>query len=65
VDPAYYDKMSKLLDALIAQRRKGVLGYKDYLEKIAALAKQATLPGGATAGYPPAWAWPPRKRAPA
>jgi len=54
VDPAYYDKMSKLLDALIAQRRKGVVSYKDYLEKIATLAKQATVPGGATAGYPPA-----------
>jgi type I restriction enzyme R subunit len=25
VDPAYYDKMSKLLDALIEQRRKGVV----------------------------------------
>ncbi|MEP6588184.1 MAG: restriction endonuclease subunit R, partial [Polaromonas sp.] len=54
VDPAYYDKMSALLDALIAQRRKGVLGYKDYLEKIAALAKQATMPGGVAAGYPTA-----------
>ena len=52
VDPAYYDKMSKLLDALIAQRRKGVLGYKEYLEKIAALTRQATQPGGAPAGYP-------------
>ena len=39
VDPAYYDKMSKLLDALIAQRRKGVMDYKEYLEKIADLAK--------------------------
>ena len=54
VDPAYYDTMSKLLDALIAQRRKGVLSYKDYLEKIAALAKQATVPSGGSAGYPPA-----------
>ncbi|MEC5213237.1 type I restriction enzyme R subunit [Polaromonas sp. CG_9.5] len=53
VDPAYYDKMSALLDALIAQRRQGVLGYKDYLEKIAALAKQATVPGGTAASYPP------------
>jgi type I restriction enzyme R subunit len=54
VDPAYYDKMSKLLDALIAQRRKGVLGYKQYLEKIANLANQATIPGGDGPGYPPA-----------
>lgn len=54
VDPAYYDKMSKLLDALIAQRRKGVLSYKVYLEKIANLARQATIPGGDEPGYPPA-----------
>lgn len=47
VDPAYYDQMSKLLDALIALRRKGVVSYKDYLDKIANLAKDATVPGGA------------------
>jgi len=52
VDPAYYDKMSKLLDALIAQRRKGVLSYKEYLDKIAALTVQATQPGGGPGGYP-------------
>ena len=46
VDPAYYEKMSKLLDALIEQRRKGVVSYKEYLDKIAALTKQATMPGG-------------------
>ena len=51
VDPAYYDKMSKLLDALIEQRRKGVVSYKDYLEKIAQLTKDATMPGG-PASYP-------------
>ncbi|MDB5955924.1 HsdR family type I site-specific deoxyribonuclease [Ramlibacter sp.] len=52
VDPAYYDKMSKLLDALIEQRRKGVVSYKEYLEKIAALTVQATQPGGGPGGYP-------------
>lgn len=52
VDPAYYDKMSSLLDALIEQRRKGVVSYKDYLVKIANLAKQATIPGGSGPGYP-------------
>ena len=52
VDPAYYDKMSKLLDALIEQRRKGVGSYKEYLEKIATLARQATIPGGDGPGYP-------------
>jgi len=52
VDPAYYEKMSKLLDALIEQRRKGVVSYKEYLNKIAALTKEATMPGGGGA-YPP------------
>lgn len=40
IDPAYYEKMSKLLDALIEQRRKGVLNYKEYLEKVSALTRQ-------------------------
>jgi type I restriction enzyme R subunit len=52
VDPAYYDKMSKLLDALIELRRKGVVSYKEYLEKIARLTKDATMPGGGPGGYP-------------
>ena len=53
VDPAYYEKMSKLLDALIDQRRKGVITYKEYLNKIALLTRQATMPGGGPGGYPP------------
>ena len=53
VDPAYYDKMSMLLDALIELRRKGALSYKEYLEKIAKLTKEATMPGGGPGGYPP------------
>ncbi len=52
VDPAYYDKMSKLLDALIELRRKGAVSYKEYLAKIAALTKDAAMPGGAAASYP-------------
>jgi type I restriction enzyme, R subunit len=52
VDPAYYDKMSKLLDALIEQRRKGVVTYTEYMEKIAKLTKDATLPGGVSGAYP-------------
>ena len=52
VDPAYYEKMSKLLDALIEQRRKGALSYREYLEKIAALTNAATMPGGGPGGYP-------------
>lgn len=52
VDPAYYDKMSKLLDALIEQRRKGVMSYKEYLAKIAQITKDAKQPGGGPGGYP-------------
>jgi type I restriction enzyme R subunit len=52
VDPAYYEKMSKLLDALIELRRKGVVSYKEYLERIAKLTKEATMPGGGPGGYP-------------
>lgn len=52
VDPAYYDKMSKLLDALIEQRRKGVVSYKEYLAKIAQITKDAKMPGGGPGGYP-------------
>ena len=52
VDPAYYDKMSKLLDALIEQRRKGVVSYKEYLEKIAKLTQEVTQAGGGPGGYP-------------
>jgi type I restriction enzyme R subunit len=52
VDPAYYDKMSKLLDALIELRRQGALSYKDYLAQIAALTQAATMAGGSAATYP-------------
>jgi type I restriction enzyme R subunit len=52
VDPAYYDKMSKLLDALIVLRRKGVVSYREYLERIAKLTKDAAMPGGGPGGYP-------------
>jgi type I restriction enzyme R subunit len=51
VDPAYYDKISKLLDALIDLRRKGAVTYREYLEKIAELTRQAKKPGREE-GYP-------------
>ncbi|MEI7869882.1 MAG: hypothetical protein WCI11_18500 [Candidatus Methylumidiphilus sp.] len=44
--------MSKLLDALIELRRKGMLSYKDYLAKIATLTKEAVKPEGG-GPYPP------------
>jgi type I restriction enzyme R subunit len=41
VNPKYYERMSQLLDALIAQRRKEAIDYKKYLEKIVELTRQA------------------------
>ena len=52
INPAYYEQMSKLLDALIEQRRKEAINYRTYLDKIAELTKQAKTPGGAAAQYP-------------
>ena len=40
-----------MLEALIEQRRKGALDYKEYLARIAELMKQATQPGG-DSNYP-------------
>jgi type I restriction enzyme R subunit len=33
-NPKYYDKMSTLLDAILEERRKGALEYKDYLARL-------------------------------
>jgi len=38
MNPKYYDKMSALLEALIEQRRREALDYKDYLEQLLSLA---------------------------
>ena len=52
VDPAYFDKMSELLDTIIKERKTLAIQYEDYLKKIAALSKQvmntvrADLPQG-------------------
>ena len=46
IDPAYYERMSKLLDALIEQRRTRVLDYKEYLARIASLSQQVLQPHG-------------------
>ena len=40
VNPKYYERMSKLLDELIRQRREEVIAYEEYLKKVTALAKQ-------------------------
>ncbi len=53
INPKYYEKMSKLLDALIEARRQGVIEYRQYLTEVAELTKQAANPGG-NLTYPPA-----------
>ena len=44
INPKYYEKMSKLLDALIRQRRQEALDYQKYLEEIVALTKKVMHP---------------------
>ena len=34
MNPKYYDRMSELLDALIDQKRRDAIDYKEYLEKL-------------------------------
>lgn len=46
VNPKYYERMSELLDAIIEERRKQVISYQDYLEKIKALARKVVTPQG-------------------
>ena len=50
-NPKYYEKMSKLLDELIQQRKAAVIAYKEYLDKIAKLAEQVEQPAKTT-DYP-------------
>ena len=50
VNPKYYEEMSTLLDALIAERKRQALDYKAYLAKVVELAKRASDPD--TARYP-------------
>jgi type I restriction enzyme R subunit len=40
MNPKYYDRMSQLLDALIDQKRRDAIDYKEYLEKLIAQAEQ-------------------------
>jgi type I restriction enzyme, R subunit len=53
INPKYYDRMSQLLDALIAQRRQDAISYQEYLEKIVELTRQAKN-GPNAGGYPKA-----------
>jgi type I restriction enzyme R subunit len=46
VNPKYYEKMSELLDALIEERRRQAIDYKEYLEKVKELSIQVVNAGG-------------------
>jgi len=45
VNPRYYEKMSALLDELIAQRKAQALAYKEYMDRLRELAKRVKHPG--------------------
>ena len=51
VNPQYFGKMSKLLDALIRERRREALDYKAYLARVFELARKVTKPESG-ASYP-------------
>ena len=44
VNPRYYDQMSELLDALIAQRREEAIEYQEYLQRIVELTRRIAKP---------------------
>jgi len=50
-NPKYFERMSKLLEELIRQRKEEVIAYKEYLEKIKQLAGDVSNPMGKT-NYP-------------
>lgn len=53
VNPKYYEKMSVLLDELIALRRQQAISYQEYLEHVRELAKQVKHPqSGSKSTYP-------------
>jgi len=43
IDPAYYEKMSVLLDEIIRERKNKALKYEEYLRRISELAKKVEL----------------------
>jgi type I restriction enzyme R subunit len=54
MNPKYYDRMSELLDALLEERRRGALEYKDYLARL--LEHAAKLGKGEADSPYPEWA---------
>lgn len=54
VNPKYFESMAQLLDEIIKQRREQAIGYKEYLERIQALAKKVVNTNSdASTNYPP------------
>ncbi len=53
VNPAYYDKMSKILKDLIKKRKREVIDYEDYLKEIEKLTKMLIKRESADSPYPP------------
>ncbi|MFY2763535.1 type I restriction endonuclease subunit R [Arenimonas sp. MALMAid1274] len=58
-DPAYYDRMSTLLDEIIRLRKENALAYEEYLKRIASLARQ--VQAGQSDDAPPALDTPGRR----
>jgi type I restriction enzyme R subunit len=54
MNPKYYDRMSELLDALLEERRRGALDYKNYLARL--LEQAAKLGKGESDTEYPGWA---------
>ncbi len=54
MNPKYYDKMSQLLDAILEERKKGALRYKEYLAKL--LDQAGRLGRGESDTVYPKWA---------
>jgi type I restriction enzyme R subunit len=44
INPKYYERMSQLLDALIAQRRQQAIDYQNYLQQVVELTKKVKNP---------------------
>lgn len=54
VNPAYYERMSELLSALIEERRQQAIDYKEYLQRVKELSMQVVNAGGVNPGDYPA-----------
>lgn len=50
INPKYYERMSQLLDALIAQRKQEAIDYATYLARVVELSRKVSQQGGST--YP-------------